>query len=118
MIKGLQKNLFAAYNFNLAMVSAATLVLVLGGLLPQIAIWFTSGPSRFVCTLIVVLRLLAFAHGAHRNQFPMHCALWALVSPLPVLYTIWRAVLGAVFNKGIFWRETFYPLSELKKHKF
>ena len=118
MIKGLQKNIFAAYQFNLAMVSAATVMLALTGLLPQIAIGFTSGPSRLVCALLVLLRLLSFADAARKYRLPMQAALWSLISPIPALYAIWRATLSTLFNQGITWRNTFYPLAELKKYKF
>ena len=84
----------------------------------QIAIWFTSGPSRLVCALLLLLRLLSFTDGARKNRLPMHCVLWSLISPLPAMYAIWRATLSALFNDGITWRETFYPLAELKKYKF
>lgn len=117
MVQGLQKNIFAAFNFNLAAVACATAMTILVGLLPQIAVWFVVGPARLVLGLIILLRLLAFADGAGKNGYPVRYAPWTLISPVLTIYTTWRAVINTLLNNGITWRGTFYPLAELKRHK-
>jgi glycosyltransferase involved in cell wall biosynthesis len=117
MIKGLQKNIFAAFNYNLALVSVSTIILAIIGLLPQFIFLATTGPNRLLSALLILLRLLSFAYGARKNRFPMHYAIWSLISPLAAIYTIWHATLTTLFHNGITWRNTFYPLSEIKKYK-
>ncbi len=118
MIKGLQKNIYAAFNYNLALVSVATIMLAVTGLLPQLVFLATAGPTRLLSALLILLRLLSFAYGASRNGLPMRYAIWSLISPLGAIYTIWHATLTTLFHNGITWRNTFYSLSDIKKYKF
>ena len=117
MIKGLQKNIFAAFNYNLALVSVSTIMLAIIGLLPQFIFLAATGPNRLLSAMLILLRLLSFAYGARKNRFPMRYAIWSLISPLAAIYTIWHATLTTLFHNGITWRNTFYPLSEIKKYK-
>lgn len=118
MVKGLQKNIFAAYNFNIITVAFSTIITIFVGLLPQIALFFSTGPARLIFGLIVIFRLWAFATNAHKYNLHARWAPWVLISPLLSLYTTWLAVFSTLRNNGITWRGTFYPLAELKKFKF
>lgn len=117
MVEGLQKNIFAAFNFNLSAVIASTVITFIVGLLPQIAVFFTTGPTRFVFSLIIIFRLWAFVDGARKYGLKARWAPWVLISPVLSLYTTWKAVITTLKNKGIYWRGTFYPLEALKKYK-
>lgn len=118
MVKGLQKNIFAAHNFSITGVAASSLITLIMGLMPQIAIFFATGPARYVFALIIIFRLWAFVNGAKKYGLKTHWAPWVLVSPVLSLYTTWLAVITTIWNRGISWRGTFYPVEELKKHKF
>jgi glycosyltransferase involved in cell wall biosynthesis len=118
MIKGLQKNIFSAFNYNLAMVLVSTIIVAIIGLLPQVVFLASTGPNRLLSALLILLRLLSFAYGSSKNGFPMRYVMWSLISPLAAIYAIWHATLTTLFHNGIIWRNTFYPLSDIKKYKF
>lgn len=118
MINGLRKNIFAVFNYNLGLVFIATLSLTIAGLIPQFMFFGVTGVNRFICVLLILIRLLSFSYGAKENGMPMRYALWSLISPLAAIFTIWYGTLITLFHKGITWRNTFYPLSDIRKYKF
>jgi len=51
-----------------------------------------------------------------RGATRWHCA-GILVTALLFQYIVWRATLKTLWNDGIDWRGTHYPLQELKANK-
>jgi len=113
-ISGLMKNSFAFYDFSVAKVVLAVFLIALLGILPFWACLFTSGITRSLFGVTVVIRLLSFINGlADIGRTRWH-SLWSLVSPYIMICIAIRGSITVVRNKGITWRGTYYPLDELK----
>jgi hypothetical protein len=113
MIKIMEKNYFAAVDFRLGLVIAGSFValLLLGligwGLASGTVIGLTAGLSPLLLTL-------PGATLARRLEWPRVCALYVPFM-LPVfLYALLNSTYRTVAQGGIRWRDTFYPLAELR----
>lgn len=115
VIRGLEKNAFAAMNYSLVQVFAGIELMLLLDVLPFAAIPFTTGSARLAAAaaaLVAVLAHAVIAVGARVSP------LYGLTHPLGSLVLIWTVLRSTVItlrNGGITWRGTFYPLRELRR---
>ena len=115
LIHGMEKNSFAALDYRLgaAIWSAAAQLLYAAAFLTPV--WVT-GPWRVVALVDLSVILVASAAAARVVRQPG----WsALLQPVVMPFMAWvqaRAVFLTLRRGGIIWRDTFYPLSELRKH--
>lgn len=117
LIGGLEKNAFSAADYNVPLVIAASALSVLFNIWPFVAIFVVSGPARWVY-LGVCLSLLAMAVGSARAmRAPWSCALAYPLSVLMFVFIMLRTMLLNLYLGGIRWRDTHYPLAELRANK-
>jgi hypothetical protein len=115
IIRGLEKNAFAAMGYSVAQVFAGIVLMLLLDVLPFAAIPFTSGSARLAAAgaaLVAVLSQAVIATGSRVSP------LYGLTHPLGALVMIWTVMRSAAItlrNGGITWRGTFYPLRELRR---
>jgi glycosyltransferase involved in cell wall biosynthesis len=121
LIQGLMKNAFSGVDYRVRVVLVATLMQLAVFVWPFVAIFLTSdlvaGPTRWlnlasVITLVALCWINAPLAGVRRWHgigFPLATLLF--------LYIVWRAMLLTLWNDGIDWRGTHYPLAELKANK-
>lgn len=114
-INGFEKNQFANLNYSLLGVVGRVGVLCALTVFPYLAIWRTSGLDR---------RLLLSALGIHsvnytyanwqegENVVPYIAAL--PVTALLAAYAVTRSAWVTVICGGIRWRDTFYPLAQVR----
>ncbi|MGO9243623.1 MAG: glycosyltransferase [Verrucomicrobiia bacterium] len=117
LVRGLEKNSFAAVEYNLLVVILSSVALLVVLVWPLVALLVTHGATRWLNLAIVVLLTMlhmdnAQTHGAKR----WHCV-GLPVTALLFQYIIWRATLKTLRNNGIDWRGTHYSLKELKANK-
>ncbi len=117
VIVGLEKNTFAAVDYRVGVALAATSCILLFNVFPFIAVFLADGLTRWVYVLACAL-LWLLAWGAARAievrdstalAFPLVCLL--------IVYIQWRAMALTLVNGGIRWRDTHYPLAELKANR-
>jgi len=115
-VRNLSKNMFAACGFSvsytllLVVLSLAMTVLPLGGLL------FASGAVRHLSAVCVVAAGLT--HMKNGVRLCRASSLYALTFPLGAVllnYTLLRSMAVTLWQGGILWRDTFYPLEDLRK---
>lgn len=115
-LAGLEKNLFAGLDYNLWRVLgalAATLALLVA---PYAAVWFASGLDRWLLALALAAQGAGFLLA---NRPEAGRALW-LLPTFPVLallfaYALVRSTALALVRGGIRWRDTLYPLDQLRR---
>jgi hypothetical protein len=115
MIRGTTKNFFAASGFRMPV----TLLQIFGLLLmfdaPLAALPFVHGWARIFAAIAVALPLVATAGVAIEFDAPM---IYALTFPIGALIFAWmlaRSMILTLWQGGIVWRGTFYPLEELRR---
>ena len=117
LVRGLEKNSFAGFEYNLALIVASTLAQLVVFIWPVIALFITNGATWWlnVGSLAATAALYvdtARCHGAKARYvvgFPLAVVLF--------LFILWRATLKTLIHNGIFWRGTHYALRELKANR-
>lgn len=116
-IRGLEKNTFAGCDYRVGVVLGGVVVQLIFGLWPYLALLATDGVIWVVNLLIVLIFTLLLMQGAalhgERKRFA-----WGF--PLGLSLFSWimlRTMLLNLYQGGIFWRGTFYPLDQLRRNR-
>ena len=115
LVRGVTKNFFASAGYNLGVVAAQLTGLLMMSVAPFLALFFVHGWMRAFCAIAVVIAVCFHAGVA----FVMRVSpLYALTHPIGGLlfsYMLLRSTVVTLRQGGIVWRDTFYPLNELKR---
>jgi glycosyltransferase involved in cell wall biosynthesis len=114
-IRGVTKNFFAGVGYSLSFAVVAVAGVLLTNVLPFAGLIFGHGWIR-VFSAIAVFIALAFHAGV--DVVMRVSPLYALTNPLGALlftYMLLRSTVVTLWQGGIVWRDTFYPLDELKR---
>jgi hypothetical protein len=115
LIHGTTKNFFAAAEFRTGFVVLQIVSILLGSVLPFAAVWLTTGVARLFAGVAVAAALVIHAGAAIAGR---SSPLYALTHPLGALifcYMVARSTVVTLRQGGIVWRDTFYPLIELRR---
>jgi glycosyltransferase involved in cell wall biosynthesis len=116
-INGLMKNMFSAFKYNAVLAALNALAVLLVIVLPVPVLLIAGGAAeRWMALVILVFQWMAFTFRPAMN------ARWWYVLLIPyagliMIYIIIRSAWLTLKNKGIYWRDSFYPLSELRKQQ-
>jgi hypothetical protein len=117
MVRGLEKNAFAGVGYSVAAVAGSGLALLVLNVWPFLALALTSGPARLLNAATVAVILLLYAASTRGSgSSPLGGVLFP-VTTLIFLYAVVRSAVLALRNGGIRWRDTFYPLGELRANR-
>jgi Glycosyl transferase family 2 len=115
VIRGVTKNMFAAVHYNPFFALGAMLLSVTMSVLPFFGLAFASGWARVFAG--VAAGAAVVIHGGmiwSTDASP----LYGLTHPLGALLFCWmvaRSAIATLWRGGVVWRDTFYPLKELRK---
>jgi glycosyltransferase involved in cell wall biosynthesis len=115
MIVGTTKNFFATTGFRVGIVALQIFALVLSFIFPVLALPLTHGWERVLDLVAIVLPVAAM--GGVCREFGVS-VLYALTYPIGAVIFICmlaHSTVVTLWKGGIVWRETFYPLDELKR---
>jgi hypothetical protein len=115
LIRGVTKNFFAGFGYNLGFVAAGISGLLLLNIAPLFGLIFGQGWIRIFAAIALVIAL-GFYGGAAASM--RVSPLYALTYPLGSIllsYMLLRSAIVTLKQGGIVWRDTFYPLDELKR---
>jgi glycosyltransferase involved in cell wall biosynthesis len=115
LIRGLEKNCFAAAGFRVGMVALQIASMLLFNVAPFLGLAFGVGWVR-VLAAIAVLAALGFHVGGDvvTRVSPLYCLTLPLGAAL-FSYILLRSTVITLHQGGIYWRETFYKLEELRR---
>jgi Glycosyl transferase family 2 len=119
VIRGLEKNSFAALHYSLAKVVGVTLLLALVCFAPYVMPLAWPDARAIPCLLTLVLVHATYTRLAMR----MFAGRFSLCPAFPVailffIFVIWRSAIITLRQGGIRWRDTFYPLAELRARQY
>src|SRR6266852_4346644 len=115
LVRGVTKNFFAALGYRVALVAIAVTGLLLINVAPVFGILFGHGWIRIFAAIALVIAL-CFHTGVDIGM--RVSPLYAFTHPLGAIlfsYMLLRSTVVTLRQGGIVWRDTFYPLDELKR---
>ncbi len=115
LVRGVTKNFFAGTGFDLRIVAAQIAGLLMMDVLPFASVVFGHGWIRALSAITVAVALSFHVGVATVMRVS---PLYALTHPLGALlfcYMVLRSTVVTLWQGGIVWRDTFYPLDELKR---
>ena len=115
IVRGVTKNFFAGAEFRLPIVAIQLAAILCANILPFLALPLVHGWSLAFVTVSVAIAL-----GFHAGTAAvMRASPWyAFTQPLGAAifaYMLLRSTVVTLRQGGIVWRETFYPLEELRR---
>jgi Glycosyl transferase family 21 len=117
LVDGLMKNSFAGVEYSLAAAAASGIALLWMTVWPVLGILFTRGSTQILNLCIVLVFLLIVADCNHFHSVPRWYALGLPLGGILFTYILWKATLKTIWEGGIRWRGTHYPLALLKANK-
>jgi len=115
-IRGLEKNLFAGLEYSVPMLVVQTIVAGALHVGPTLLALTGSASWAFVPLGAQAMILLAVFVAARRRLVYNPLALWVMypVSGVLFTYAVWNSALTTLRQGGVRWRDTFYPLADLR----
>jgi len=115
VVNNLTKNFFAVLSFQWwrTVISALGLAFLNYG--PFLGIWLAHGWARVPYFLALGSMFLIYIGMSWRSSVPPYYFLLHPVSTTLFIYTLLRSMFLTLWNNGIVWRGTKYPLEELRK---
>ena len=114
VVNNLTKNFFAILSFQWPRTLISALGLAFLNLMPFLGVWLAHGWARLPY-VVALGSMFAIYLGMSRSGVPAYYFLLHPVSTALFIYTLLRSMFHALWNDGIIWRGTRYPLEELRK---
>jgi glycosyltransferase involved in cell wall biosynthesis len=115
VVDNLTKNFFAVLSFQWwrALLSAFGLAFL--NLMPFLGVWLAHGWERLPYAIALGSMFLIYLGMSWRSGVPAYYFALHPVSTVLFVYTLLRSMFYTLWNDGIVWRGTKYPLEELRK---
>jgi len=115
LVRGIEKNIFAGFDYRLSQLAGATLLIFAARVWPWIGLFVTHGFARWLYAATIVATLALHAWLLRMNGWSLRCLAFAPVVPLIELWMWWRGTVLVLMRGGVTWRGTFYPLEEIRR---
>ncbi len=114
VLKSLEKNAFAGFDYSAPLLVLATFAGILLDVLPFPALFF---PKTFLPAMVAVFCIAAaYAAGSRINRGTWVSFFLHPLGMLLILALMWRSALKVLSEGGVTWRGTFYPLDQLRAY--
>ncbi len=115
VVDNLTKNFFAVLSFQWWRTVLAVLGLAFLNIVPFLGVVLAHGWERLPYVVALASMFLIYVGMSSRLGVPAYYFLLHPVSAALCIYTLLRSMGHALWNDGIVWRGTRYPLEELRK---
>lgn len=115
VVNNLTKNFFAVLSFQSWRVVLSVIGLAFLNFGPFLGIWLAHGWARVPYAIALGSMLLIYVGMSWRSAVPPYYFVLHPVSAALFIYTLMRSTIFTLWNGGIVWRGTKYPLEELRK---
>jgi glycosyltransferase involved in cell wall biosynthesis len=116
MVRGLEKNFFAAIEFRPAVVVFGSLGILWIGAGPFLGLFVGPWWSRAACAIGVAAMAAVVDRAGRQNRVAWYHALAMPLGALLFAYALIRSTWLTLRRGGVRWREHLYPLAELRAH--
>jgi glycosyltransferase involved in cell wall biosynthesis len=115
VVNNLTKNFFAVLSFQWPRTLLSAFGLAFLNLMPFLGVWLAHGWERVPYAVALGSMFLIYLGMSWRSGVPAYYFLLHPVSTALFVYTLLRSMFHTLWNDGIIWRGTRYPLEELRK---
>src|SRR5271169_2699190 len=115
VVDNLTKNFFAVLSFQWWRTVIAAFGLAFLNIMPFVGVWLAHGWERLPYAVALASMFLIYVGMSSRLGVPAYYFLLHPVGAGLCIYTLLRSMCHALWNDGIVWRGTRYPLEELRK---
>ncbi len=115
IVNNLTKNFFAVLSFQWWRTVVTIVGLGFLNLGPFLGVWFAHGWARVPYAIALGSLFAIYCGMSFRSPIPPYYFLLHPVSTSLFIYILLRSMVHALWNDGIVWRGTKYPLEELRK---
>jgi glycosyltransferase involved in cell wall biosynthesis len=115
LIRGVTKNFFAGFGYNLGFVAAGITGLLLLNVAPLFGLIFGHGWIRTLAAVALAIAMGFYGGAAASMRVSPFYALTYPLGSILLSYMLLRSAAVTLKQGGIVWRDTFYPLDELKR---
>ena len=115
VVRNLTKNFFAILSFQWPRTLLSCAVLAFLNLGPFVGVWLTHGWLRGLYEVALGSMFLIYVGMSQRSPVPAYYFFLHPISTILFVYTLLRSMIVTLWNDGIVWRGTKYPLEELRK---
>ena len=115
IVRGVTKNFFAAAGYRITLVVAHCLIIFLVSILPFVALPFLHGWTLAFAIISVVIAIGFQACAAAVMKVSPLYGFTHPIGALIYLFMVFRSTAITLKQGGVVWRDTFYPLDELRR---
>ncbi len=115
VVNNLTKNFFAVMSFQAWRAIGGSIVVAILNLSPFFGVLFAPGWTRMGYGVALASMFGLYAGIWRRDDIPPWYFALHPISTVLFIYTILRSMCVTLWNGGVEWRGTFYPLKELRK---
>jgi len=115
LFRGMEKNIFAAFDYHLGYLAAVSALFVATRVWPWVALFVVQGPAWWLYAATVMVALALMADLLRARRWTLTNLFFAPVVPVLELAMWWRGCLLTYSRGGINWRGTFYRLPEIRQ---
>jgi glycosyltransferase involved in cell wall biosynthesis len=115
VVNNLTKNFFAVLSFQWWRTSISAFGLAFLNLMPFFGVWLAHGWARLPYAVALLSIFLIYLGMSWRSAVPAYYFFLHPISTVLFVYTLLRSMFLTLWNDGIVWRGTKYPLEELRK---
>jgi glycosyltransferase involved in cell wall biosynthesis len=115
-INGLMKNTFSTVNYNFVMVVMLCLATLFIFVIPVPLLLVAGGTTeRYLALVMLLFQIILFVYTRGMRGVWWYALLMPVAGSIMV-YILWVSAIRTIRQGGIYWRESFYSLDELKKN--
>lgn len=115
VIKGMTKNMFAGFDFNIARTLLGVAGILVISVLPILGVFFARGPAQIAAGVAAAVAMLFEAQLMTQAKASRWFGVTHALGAMIVCYIIVRSMVVTLGRGGVVWRGTFYALEELKR---
>jgi hypothetical protein len=96
----------------------ASVLLFFLRIFPWYCLFFSNGITQLLAAITLLIGISLYSYFLSLSNWSKLALLYTPIGGIFELILLWSGCLRVIFQKGIFWRGTFYSLAMLKQRQY